>query len=264
MPTIHPALHVAAPAGAGEPLVLVHGGWTDHTTFDLVAGPLARSYRVVRYDRRGHTLSSAARGDAPTPRRVDEDDLISIVESAGRAHLVGTSYGASISLAVAARRPDLVRSVVAHEPPLLSLAPDPGADAVFAAVQAQIARGDAEGGTRAFFEEILGAGGWERLPAPLRAAAIANAQTFADLAGIEDWATMDVDGLARFPRPVVITRGDQSPAWLHRAAHAVAEQAGREVRVIAGAGHSPHLTHPDAHVAVVEDVAGSALSRAAA
>ena len=144
---INPHLHIAPPDGDGEPLVLVHGGWTDHTTFDAIAGPLAGSFRLIRYDRRGHTLSRDARAGAPTPRRTDEDDLAAIVEALapGGAHLFGTSYGASIVLALAARRPELVRSVVAHEPPLMSLTPDPEVEALFASVQAQIAAGDAAG-----------------------------------------------------------------------------------------------------------------------
>src|SRR5918997_814338 len=114
-------LHVAAPAGAGDPLVLVHGSWTDHTAFEAVAEPLARSFRVIRYDRRGHSRSQY--GPGPAPRRRDEDDLAELLEALGLgpAHLVGTSYGALISLALAVRRPDLVRSVLAHEPPVLGL-----------------------------------------------------------------------------------------------------------------------------------------------
>jgi pimeloyl-ACP methyl ester carboxylesterase len=260
MSTKLPPLHIAGPDGDGEPLVLVHGGWTDHTTFDAIAGPLARSFRLIRYDRRGHTLSRAARAGAPTPRRTDEDDLAAIVEALapGGAHLFGTSYGASIVLALAARRPDLVRSVVAHEPPLMSLTPDPEVEALFASVQAQIAAGDAPGGTRRFFEDVvLGPGGWDLVPESLREAAIGNAQTFADLAEIDDADTIDLAGVARYAGPVVITHGDQSPAWLPRAAQAVASRAGRELRVIEGAGHAPHLTTPAALVALIEDVAAS-------
>jgi pimeloyl-ACP methyl ester carboxylesterase len=83
-----------------------------------------------------------------------------------------------------------------------------------------------------------------------------NAQTFIDLREDPDWATLDVAGLSRFAGPVLITCGDMSPPWLGRTPLAVAEQAGVATQVIAGAGHAPQLTHPDALVAVVEDVAG--------
>ena len=38
-------LHVEQPTGDGDPLVIVHGGWTDHTAFEAVVEPLSRSFR---------------------------------------------------------------------------------------------------------------------------------------------------------------------------------------------------------------------------
>jgi pimeloyl-ACP methyl ester carboxylesterase len=41
--------------GTGEiPLVLVHGSWCLHHDWDQVAPRLAKSFRVLTYDRRGH------------------------------------------------------------------------------------------------------------------------------------------------------------------------------------------------------------------
>ncbi len=174
----------------------------------------------------------------------------------GPAHLFGTSYGASISLALAIRRPDLVRSVLAHEPPLLGLLPDPEVEALFAGVQDQLAAGDIAGGTRRFFEDaVLGPGSWELLPPPLRRAAMGNAQTFIDLREDPDWRTLDIAAVARVPRPILITVGETSPDWLRKTPRAIAEAAGIPTRTVGGAGHSPHLTHPDALVAIIEEFA---------
>ena len=41
-------------AGAGEPLVLVHGAWVDQHSWDPVVPGLAESFFVVTYDLRGH------------------------------------------------------------------------------------------------------------------------------------------------------------------------------------------------------------------
>lgn len=258
-------LHVEPPVGEGELIVFVHGGWTDHTAWAALVAPLARSFRVVGYDRRGHTLSQ--RGPGPAPRRQDEDDLAALIETLdyGPAHLVGTSYGAAISLAFAGRRPDLVRSVVAHEPPLISLVPMPAVAAAFRSVQDQLAAGDIEGGTRRFFEEVvLGPGGWELVPEPIQRAAIGNAQTFLDLREDPDWAALDVDAVSRFPGRIVVTRGDVSPPWLPQVAVAVADRIARESRIIPGAGHSPHLTQPEAFAALIEELIGGQATRRAA
>ena len=238
--------------------MIVHGSWTDHTAFDAVVEPLARSFQVIRYDRRGHSRSQY--GPAAAPRRRDEDDLAELIEALGLgpAHLVGTSYGAAISLALAIRRPELVRSVLAHEPPLLGLVPDPAVEALLASVQDQLAAGDIADGTRRFFEEaVLGPGAWERLPEPLRRAAMGNAQTFIDLRDDPGWATLDVPALSQVPLPILFTAGETSPDWLRRTPAAVAARAGIPTRTISGAGHSPHLTHPDALVAVIEDFTGA-------
>ena len=136
---------------------------------------------------------------------------------------------------------------------MLGVVPDPAVAALLASIQAQLADGDIAGGTRRFFEEaVLGPGAWERLPEPLRRAAMGNAQTFIDLREDPGWASLDVPALAEVPRPILITTGETSPIWLRRAPVAVAELAGIPTMTIGGAGHSPHLTHPDALVAVIE------------
>jgi pimeloyl-ACP methyl ester carboxylesterase len=258
-------LHVEPPVGEGELVVFVHGSWTDHTAWAALVAPLARSFRVVSYDRRGHTLSQ--RWPGPAPRRQHEDDLAALIEAldCGPAHLAGTSYGAAISLALAGRRPDLVRSVVAHEPPLLSLIPMSAVVTKFRSVQDQLAGGDIAGGTRRFFEEVvLGRGGWDLVPEPIQRAAIGNAQTFLDLREDPDWATLDVAAVSRFPGRIVVTRGDASPPWLPHVALEVADRIGRESRLIPGAGHSPHLTQPEAFAALIEElIGGQAMRRAA-
>ncbi|MDP9366622.1 MAG: alpha/beta hydrolase, partial [Chloroflexota bacterium] len=52
----------------------------------------------------------------------DVDDVVALLGDG--AHLVGYSYGGLVSLLVAARRPDLVRSLVLIEPPAFGVAPD--------------------------------------------------------------------------------------------------------------------------------------------
>jgi pimeloyl-ACP methyl ester carboxylesterase len=247
-------------AGDGDPLVLVHGSWTDHTSWCHVVEGLARSHRVVSYDRRGHSRSE--RRDEQWTRRDDEDDLAALVEALGLgpAHVVGSSFGAAIALAVAARRPELTRSVVAHEPPVIDiarrgsqLAPLVGPlMASFDAIAVGLREGDAEGAAARFVEEVIaGASTWARLPATTRQLMIANAPTFLDEIGDGCWAAPP---LAPPPSvPVLLSEGGRSPAWLRgTVAELAATTHHRAVRyTFVDAGHMPHQTHPDELVRIV-------------
>jgi pimeloyl-ACP methyl ester carboxylesterase len=237
--------------GAGEPLVLVHGSWSDHHNFDAAVPGLAEAFRVVAYDRRGHSRSE--RPAVPATRAGQEDELAALIEALdlGPTHVVGTSFGAAIALGLATRRPDLVRTLVAHEPAL------PALDAVAMRVQERIAaavdrvaRGDAEGGARQFVEEIaLGPGGWELLPEPLRATMLRNAQAMVDEGQDPDWSAIDRRAVADLPMPFLLTAGGQSPAWFGGVVAALREiAAGARFHRYPDAGHSPHITHPDEYV----------------
>jgi len=109
--------------GSGDPLVLVHGSWTDHMEWPFTVPGFAQRFRVVIYDRRGHS----PRASVPTQGSVHEDvaDLAAIIERAGApAHVLGNSMGASVSLRLAAARPELLRTLSVHEPPLFDILRD--------------------------------------------------------------------------------------------------------------------------------------------
>ena len=202
--------------GAGETLVLVHGSWSDRNNWLPVVPELARVFRVVAYDRRGNGLSTH---DVAGSRRDHEDDLAALIEdvSGGPAHLVGTSFGASIALGLASRRPDLVRSVVAHEPPLISVAADDSdvrvqleaVQATVKAVVAQVERGDARSAAEQFVEEVaLGPGAWELLPQSLRETMVDSAPAYVAEQNDPMWANVELDELATISTPLLLTSGD--------------------------------------------------------
>jgi pimeloyl-ACP methyl ester carboxylesterase len=248
---------------AGEPLVLVHGSWGDHHNWDAVVPALARSFRVVTYDRRGHSQSERPSGQGSV--REDVGDLAALVEHLGLApaHLVGNSFGAAIVLRLATERPELFRTLTAHEPALPGLlGDDPANGPLVAAVQERVggvverlSAGDTEGGARFFVEELaFGPGAWAQIPPELRRTFIANAPTFLDETQDPEAATMPVGALADFSHPALLTQGDQSPPMFARILDIVAAAMPRaERRTIAGVGHVPHVTHPERYVQLVSE-----------
>jgi pimeloyl-ACP methyl ester carboxylesterase len=97
--------------GDGEPLVLLHGGFSDSREFEPISARLAEQFRVHTVDRRGHGRTP----DVPGPVVLDvlADDVIAFMgEVSGPAYLLGYSAGGVVALGVAQRRPDLVRRLV--------------------------------------------------------------------------------------------------------------------------------------------------------
>ena len=59
--------------GTGEvPLVFVHGSWDFHHDWDPIVPRLADSFRVVTYDRRGHSESERPTGPGSVHEDVDD------------------------------------------------------------------------------------------------------------------------------------------------------------------------------------------------
>jgi pimeloyl-ACP methyl ester carboxylesterase len=103
--------------GDGDTVVLVHGsGVRDWTWSDQ--RELAGRYRLVMPFRRGYAPNPPADPDF----EVDAVDIAELLDEP--SHLVGFSYGGIGSLLAATRRPELVRSVTAIEPPAFGVALD--------------------------------------------------------------------------------------------------------------------------------------------
>ncbi len=253
--------------GEGEPLVLVHGSWGDHANWAPVVPGLARRFRVLTYDRRGHSRSE--RRPEQGSLHEDADDLAALVEALGLApaHVAGNSGGAAVALDLAARRPELFRSLAVHEPPVFAvLAPDADAQAVLAAVQARVgavverlAAGDDAGAAALFVETVaFGPGTWAGLPQDLRTTFVYNAATFLDETRDPDSLTADLEGLRRFDRPALLSQGEASPPFFPKVIERLAEALPQaELRTFAGAGHVPHLTHPAEYVRALTEFCGA-------
>jgi len=115
--------------GVGPVLLLVCGGVYDAAGYAELARHFADRYTVVTYDRRGNSRSPLAGPPEPQSIEVHSDDAARVLAAVGvaadaPAEVFGNSSGAIIALDLVARHPELVRTVVAHEPPLFELLED--------------------------------------------------------------------------------------------------------------------------------------------
>lgn len=249
---------------AGPPMALVHGSWSDHHGFDRVVAGLAESFRVLAYDRRGHSRSE--RPITQGSVREDRDDLAALLDHLGMspAHVVASSFGGVISLNLATIRPELFRSVVSHEPPLLDVVPfdhplrTAADDAVARAARlAEQAEADPHEAARRFVEEVaFGPGSWDQLTRFLRETFVRNAPTFADERRDREAGRVDLERLRAFNRPILLSKGETSPPYLHAIVDVlVASLPEAEAKTYAGGGHAPQVTHAEEYVATVTEFA---------
>jgi pimeloyl-ACP methyl ester carboxylesterase len=114
-----------AETGNGAPVLLMIGAPMGAGGFTTLAGHFP-DRTVVTYDPRG--VGRSERADGATYGTPDEhaDDLRLLIADldAGPVDVFASSGGAVNALALVARHPELVRTLVAHEPPSATVLPD--------------------------------------------------------------------------------------------------------------------------------------------
>jgi len=256
--------------GRGEPVVLVHGSASDLRTWGRQRPAIGASYRTVAYSRRYARPNEAIPEGADDPMLPHVDDLVALVQrlDAAPAHLVGHSWGGFVCLLAAIRHPQLVRSLVLMEPPVLSLfvstPPRPsellrtllrrprtaaaivrfGISAVGPAQKAYL-RGDDEAGFEAFARGVLGSEAFARLSPERRAqawdnVAVDKAQLLGE--GFPPLSDAEVRGVAT---PTLLLHAERSPKFLRLLADRLEELLPNVGRIeVPDASHIMHEDNP--------------------
>ena len=102
--------------GDGTPVLLLHGFGADLNSWMFTQPVLAEGHRALALDLPGHGGSGrdVGAGDGAALSAVVEGFLAAL--DPGPVHLVGHSMGGAIAALLAARRPDLVRSLTLIAP----------------------------------------------------------------------------------------------------------------------------------------------------
>lgn len=94
-----------------ETILFAHGLLWDHREWDAQVDHFKNKYRVVVFDHHGQGLSARTK----TGHDMDSlaDDAIALIEhlAVGKVHWVGLSMGGFVGIRVAAKRPDLVKTL---------------------------------------------------------------------------------------------------------------------------------------------------------
>jgi pimeloyl-ACP methyl ester carboxylesterase len=231
------------PGGSGDqpPLFLI-GSPMGATGFGTLAGHFA-DRTVITYDPRGSERSAK---DDPTTESTPEqhaDDLHRIIqEVGGPVDLFASSGGAVNGLALVAKHPGDVRTLVAHEPPLASILADAdNAKAAVLAIRDSYQRGGFGHGMAHFmaitshrgpFPDDIGA---QPAPGPsMFGLPTDDDGTRTDVMLFQNIVTCthyepDFDALRRASTRIVMAAGTESEGEMaNRGAHAVAERLGTQ------------------------------------
>lgn len=146
-------------SGKGDAIIFVHGGMNDYTAWANQIGPFAEKYRVIAYSRRYNTTNTNKAQPSYSPL-VDAEDLGARIRTLdlGKVHVVGSSFGGRVALFLALTRPELVRTLVLQEAPIMFTGdPTPEAKAQNdRAMRLALDKGDREAAIEGILDSISG------------------------------------------------------------------------------------------------------------
>lgn len=248
-------------AGAGPPLVLLHGftgsaaGWAEH------AAAFAESHATVAVDLLGHGLSDAP--DNPNRYGIGyaAEDVLSVLDALGirRTGLLGYSMGGRVAISLAIVAPERLSALI-----LESASPgirDAGARRERAAQDAELAAAIERDGVEPFVDR------WERLPLfasqaalsdearrDLRALRLRNNPTGLanSLRGLGQGVQMPThEYLQQIRVPTLLIAGGLDPAYCALGEEMRDLIPRAKLEVVPGAGHAVHLEQPERFRALV-------------
>ena len=268
-PTTHtvdvPGARLSYQRRGSGPLLLMIGSPMDSTGFTLLATAMTPAYAVVTYDPRG--IGNSTRDDTSTDVTPEQqaDDVHRLLGELGGepAHIFGSSGGAVVGLALVTAHPEAVRTLVAHEPPVIELLPDA------AEQQAQIEeiydtyRADGPEKAMQKFMAYTGLGPtspdaeasrWQPSPEEIARWRATTDHFLADLLLPTTRYRPDIEALRAAPARLVVAGGTTSKGQLaNRTAVALAEQLGTTVLDFPG-DHAGFIAYPEQFGALLDQV----------
>jgi pimeloyl-ACP methyl ester carboxylesterase len=112
--------------GAGEPMVFVHGLFSDLRIWQPIKDEIAKKYRFIAYTQRYFGTGPWNDDGELFSVGTLSDDLVKFIVSlkTGPVHLVAWSYGGQVATVAALKNPSLVRSLILYEPSVMSVLPE--------------------------------------------------------------------------------------------------------------------------------------------
>lgn len=260
--------------GGGSPVIFIHGSISDYRTWENQMEPFAKQFHVIAYSRRYHYPYTSSEFDSDYTVLQHSNDLANFIKdlNLGAVNLIGSSYGAYAGLETAIKNPDLVKTLVLGEPPVIPLLVS-DVDNLFQALslivrdfstgksflkfgikfmnpaKKQLGKGNIKEGVRLFANGVLGEGGYEQLPEDVKASIMDNATALkAELLGPgfpDEFPKKEAIGLQV---PTLLVYAEKSPKFFHSISDKLFKLLPNGQQVfIADASHDMHEENPEAY-----------------
>ena len=214
--------------GNGDPIVLVHGVMGDYRTWEAQMDDFSRNNRVIAYSLRGGYPNKQIL-DSATDYSLSQNakDLIEMLKALklGPVHLVGHSSGAFASLLTTIEHPELVKSLILGEPPVMSLLKNiPGGDTleanfgkmVFPGIE-KFKNNEDEKAAEIFVNTVMNDSQYfARHPQRIKEIIMANTVQLKGgmLYPKTGFPDISCDDLRKIKTPVLLVTGDKSPLFV--------------------------------------------------
>ncbi|HKA07284.1 MAG TPA: alpha/beta hydrolase [Gemmataceae bacterium] len=200
--------------GTGVAVVFVHGTLGDYSMWDGQLASFAETNRVVAYSRRYNFPNT----NKPQPKHsavVEAEDLAAFIKKLdlGKVHVVGNSYGGYAALFLAARHPELVRTLTVAEPPVVFAGDriEESKERIVKRARAAFEKGDAAGAVRTIVDSSR-EGSFDKIPEAFRKRLLRNANELEALVTSEDmYPPLEREAVRKIAVPTLLLSGEKSP-----------------------------------------------------
>lgn len=252
-------------SGQGEPVILLHGGQGDYRSWEPQMAALSRHYRVISYSRRYNYPNQNPQTATDHSALVEAADLATLIRALRlkRANLVGTSMGAATALTLAIEHPNMVRSLVLAEPPILAWAMKFQDGSLYVDFMQRIqdpareafAAGNDEAAMRFFVDGFASPGRFDKLSPEARLGVMQNAAFFRMMTRSENpYPDISRHDLSKLRIPVLVITGEKTVEIHRRINQELARLIPRaRSAAIPNAGHGSPRENPGAFTEVVEN-----------
>ena len=224
--------------GQQPAIIFIHGGLDDYRCWQFQLDTFSKKYRTISYSRRfaypNKWIGNVVADNTIEDNAKDLAELIRKLELAP-AHLVGASYGAFITLYCASRNPELAKTMVLNEPPILSfLARSHLRDDiellqrvrshVQSPTEDAFKRGDFKKAAQTFIDRVMDIENFfEKLPKEDKQYLMDNAKSLEGELESAQPSSFSVEDVKRMTTPTLLVKGGLSPKFFHRISDILSE-----------------------------------------